>query len=576
MQFRLPSLVIGNPASINWRSHLFFAMPAFFSAFFFDYDRFGGQPGIWVVLALLGYFSTVIAIEALSAIFGKRRWRKSRPVIVIFILLVAGFIRGATLFVFGTELNVFPESELLFRLTGGPVFVLASYLLIDGIVSSLRQHRSQIQELNQQKDQLERAKSAFEMDISRLNEVQRARVRELVAPSIWELQKLMSRESKNIRDAIFELKSLNESVVRPLSHEMSLPAGEAAVQEPAEFADFPKTDFLKGLPAQIEISRSISPGLFLLLTLVLSVNSQTAVLGVVPGLTLVAFVLVMITVLLIGTLFLLRSVVLPIVPAMLVTGVAGFLIGALAGETASALGLPASDLFTLQASLMVSLNLIFTLILGALKTERQRSLAAISDTLEELRLLNSRLRQRVWLARKTLAMELHGSIQSTLQSVAARLSKLKNPSDQELTDSLEQVRAAFDRVDSEDYLAGRTLPQLLEELEQLWDGALDLRINLSPAAARTLKNDLAAARCVLEVCREAITNAVKHGEAEQVRVSIQPGSGFVTIMASNDGLPASNAKSGKGFALYQEVAHSFNLRNSNEGVILELQLPLSD
>ena len=576
MQFKLPGQFIGNSDSISWRSHALFAIPAFFSAIFFDYDRFGGRPGVWTLLAVFGYVVTILAIEIFSLLFRKRKWRKPHALVVFFILLAAGFVRGASLFFAGTALGVFPDTELFFRLTGGPIFVLASYLLIDGIVSSFRQHQNQLQELNSQKDQLERARSGFEAEIARLNEVQRARVRELVAPSIWELQKLMGEETKNIRDAIFKLKSLNESVVRPLSHEMSLPAGEIEEPKNQEAEQGRKAGFLKGLPKQIEISKSINPGLFLLLTLVLSLNSQTAVLGFVPGITLVAFSLVMITGLLVVTLLLLKSVVLPMLLSILVTGVAGLLIGALAGETASALGLTASDLFTLQASLMISLNLIFTLILGALRTERQNSLTELGDTLEELRLLNSRLRQRAWLARKTLAMELHGSIQSTLQSVAARLSKLENPSDKELSESLAQVRSAFDRVDNEDYLSGRTLSQLLDELVTLWEGALDLQVNLTPAAAKILEDDPAAARCVLEVCREAITNAVKHGEAEQVRVSIQPGAGFVTISVENDGLEVTGNFAGKGLALYREVAHSFSLKSSKDGVTLELALPLSD
>jgi signal transduction histidine kinase len=172
-------------------------------------------------------------------------------------------------------------------------------------------------------------------------------------------------------------------------------------------------------------------------------------------------------------------------------------------------------------------------------------------------------------------MELHGSIQSTLQSVAARLSKLADPSEQELTQSLDQVRAAFDLVDNRDYLSGSTLADHLEELILLWEGALDVQITLTPAAELALKNDLAAARCVLEVCREAITNAVKHGEAEQVRVAIQPGEGFVTITVQNDGIKLDGESKGKGIDLYREVAHSYSLQNTPDGVLLELQLPLS-
>lgn len=574
MQFKLPA-VIGSRDSISWGTHLLFMLPAFLSALLFDYERFGGRPGVWILLAITGYLATVAAIEMLSWVTNKRNWVKPRPWLMIAILLAAGFVRGGVLFLAGTGLGVFPESELLFRLTGGPVFVLASYLLLDSVLSSYLQHQKQLRELDSQRNQLEKAKSEFEAEISRLNDSQRARVRELVAPSIWELQKLMGTETKNIQDAIFTLKSLNESVVRPLSHEMSRPNSEIPEVQPAVVLDTSKSRLFRRLPGKIELSSAINPMLFLLFTVVLSINSQTAVLGLFPGLTVVAFGISMIMGLLVVTLWLLRSLVLSFPIAVMVTVFIGLSIGTLAGVTAVSLGLPATENFTIQAAAMVSINLVLTLILGALKLERANSLAGLRDTLEELRLLNSRLRQRVWLARKTLAMELHGSIQSTLQSVAARLSKLADPSEQELTHSLDQVRAAFDLVDNRDYLSGSTLADHLEELILLWEGALDVQITLTPAADLALKNDLAAARCVLEVCREAITNAVKHGEAEQVRVAIQPGEGFVTITVQNDGIKLDGESKGKGIELYREVAHGYSLQNTPDGVLLELQLPLS-
>jgi signal transduction histidine kinase len=172
-------------------------------------------------------------------------------------------------------------------------------------------------------------------------------------------------------------------------------------------------------------------------------------------------------------------------------------------------------------------------------------------------------------------MELHGSIQSTLQSVAARLSKLKNPTDKALEEALQQVREAFTKVDQEDYLAGKCLEQLLDELVLLWEGALDVQVTMTDRAKLDLDEDQAAARCVLEVCREAVTNAVKHGSAEQVKLTISDGEGFVRIQAVNDGINLTKELAGQGITLFKEVAHTFSLKDSEAGVVLDLQLPLS-
>jgi signal transduction histidine kinase len=218
--------------------------------------------------------------------------------------------------------------------------------------------------------------------------------------------------------------------------------------------------------------------------------------------------------------------------------------------------------------------MLFSFLIGALKQERDTSLAELKKTVEELEVLNSSLKQRAWLARKSLAMELHGSIQATLQSVSAKLAKLNNPSDQELEQTLEQVRSAFDRIGNQDYLAGKSLTELLNELVLLWEGALDLTINIGTDAEQLLDQDQALARCVLEACREAVTNAVKHGGAEQVRIKVDLDENFISVLAENDGDQISGKNSGRGFELFHEIAHRFEISNSDQGVLLEVQLPL--
>jgi anti-sigma regulatory factor (Ser/Thr protein kinase) len=72
-----------------------------------------------------------------------------------------------------------------------------------------------------------------------------------------------------------------------------------------------------------------------------------------------------------------------------------------------------------------------------------------------------------------------------------------------------------------------------------------------------------------------VTNAAKHGDAEQVRITIEPGKGFVRIRALNDGILMTSENQGQGISLYREVAHEFSLENAEGGVLLDLVLPLN-
>jgi signal transduction histidine kinase len=565
---------IGDARSLNWRTHVLFAVPALLAAGFFDFDRLGGNPGLWLLLSIIGLGATVGAIELLSAVTKKRAWKKPKLLVVLGILFLAGLSRGATLFFVGGWFGIVPETDLVYRLIGGPVFVISIYILVDTMVSSFVQHREQAATLTNRREQLERAKTGFEKELARLTEAQRAQVRELVAPSVWELQKFLGAKTKSVQDAIFEIKALNEQVVRPLSKEMSGPQDQTLGQLPIseENASEQKQGWF---PEKISISDSVNLGFFALVALILGFNSQSAALGIEAAALLMAVTLPI--VLLAVWLFLLALRGLEFkAPVALVLGVGyGAVVGFLAGTATTLLELSATDQFAVQGGLFVAVNMLFTMGLGVASIEREKSLTALEAAVEELSLLNSRLRQQVWLSRKTLAMELHGSIQATLQSVAARLSKLKNPSDKELQIALEQVRSAFERVDQEDYLSGRSLQELLDELMLLWEGALDLQIRMDSNATSALLEDQGAARCVLEVCREAVTNAVKHGAAEQVVISIVGQEGFVKIEARDDGTGKIGDQKGQGINLYKEVSHTFKLKSNGDGVTLELQLPLS-
>ena len=565
-------LSIGDARSLNWRTHLLFAVPALLAAGFFDFDRLGGNPGLWLLLSIIGLAATIAVIELLTKVTKKSEWLKPRAWLVVLMLLVAGLIRGATLFFVGGYLGIVPQSDLVYRLIGGPVFVISIYILIDTMVSSFLVHRDQAQRLQSQREQLQLARTGFEKEIARLTEAQRSRVRELVAPSVWELQKFLGTKAKSVQNAIFQIRALNEEVVRPLSKAMSSPQPETQLPT-SEFSAVKRRQSF--FPKRIQVSEAVNLTFFGLVAIILGFNSQSAVLGVTEA---VLLLVVTIPVMMISIwLFLVALRGAELETWFAVTLSAGYAAatGFLTGTIVAFLDLPASDQFAVQTSLFSMVNLLFTLGLGVASSEREKSLRGLEDAVEELSLLTSRLRQQVWLSRKTLAMELHGSIQATLQSVAARLSKLKNPSDEELEVAIAQVRSAFDRVDREDYLSGRTLPQLLDELVLLWEGALDLQIIMDESSETELAHDQAAARCVLEVCREAVTNAVKHGSAEQVRISISMGDGLIQITATNDGIKMTEENSGQGINLYRQVAHSFSLGNQDDSVVLNLQLPLS-
>jgi hypothetical protein len=340
---------LGDSRSLNWRTHVLFAIPALLSAGFFDFDRLGGNPGLWLLLSIIGLAATVGTIELASWVLRKPRWTKPHTVTVLGILLLAGIARGTTLFLAGQAFGIVPATDLTYRLIGGPIFVISIYLLVNLIVASYVQHREQTRILITRRDQLEKAKAGFEKELARLIEAQRSRVRELVAPSVWELQKFLGAQTKNIQDAIFEIRSLNEQIVRPLSIQMASSSSSEDGELLAHESDVSPSR-QSWLPRTISLSDSIGLGFFILVAIILGFNSQSAVLGIQDAFSLILATLPVIMVGLWIFVRVLKGVALRAPIAVLLAVGYGGLLGYLAGSVSEILGLTATAQFPVQSS----------------------------------------------------------------------------------------------------------------------------------------------------------------------------------------------------------------------------------
>jgi len=172
-------------------------------------------------------------------------------------------------------------------------------------------------------------------------------------------------------------------------------------------------------------------------------------------------------------------------------------------------------------------------------------------------------------------MELHGSVQATLQALALRLSRMQEINLVEIGQVLEQVRKALGRIENQEYLAGQEFNSLLEELKELWDGTAAINWSITSGAKITLDQDLGLARCVFEVIRESVTNAVKHGSASALSIEISLKSNFLLLRIANNGVITDSGDVSFGSELMNQLCLSSNLKQEGQLVVLEAELALS-
>jgi signal transduction histidine kinase len=194
------------------------------------------------------------------------------------------------------------------------------------------------------------------------------------------------------------------------------------------------------------------------------------------------------------------------------------------------------------------------------------SQAQLRGIVEELRLLNSQLRQQVWLDQKMLATELHGSVQATLHATALQLSKIDQPSISDLEKVRDAVDKAISRLGQTAYLEGESFSQIIEDIAEVWEDTCQIEYLIQPDAQAVLDQQQSLARSTVEVLREAITNAIKHGKAKNINVSITKNGQLLHLIVDNDGSEIVTGQQGLGSSVIAELTHSHTLYSSRGGV----------
>lgn len=128
------------------------------------------------------------------------------------------------------------------------------------------------------------------------------------------------------------------------------------------------------------------------------------------------------------------------------------------------------------------------------------------------------INQSLWLERRHLTRLIHSQIQAQILATAHRIAR-QSP-DRDITaeelDELSAVCRAAIHSTGED----PDVERFLAEIAEVFSGATQITSSVSPQASALIATNPAAGAATLEVIREGINNAVKHGHARDVRVNI--------------------------------------------------------
>lgn len=194
---------------------------------------------------------------------------------------------------------------------------------------------------------------------------------------------------------------------------------------------------------------------------------------------------------------------------------------------------------------------------------------------QELNLELNRTSQLIWHVRQRAAQTLHGSVQASLTAANMRILGVENI-DEDLLEKVRQdlIRATIALTD----LDGPTidLKTSLTELIELWQGVCEVVVSIDEELLNSISANQITSHCINEIVKESVTNAIRHGKARLVEISIQDlNDGSLQIEITNDGAKDLAGSPGVGSQIFDEITMRWTRDLVDEKVRVVAQVALA-
>lgn len=452
------------------------------------------------------------------------------------------------------------------RIAGDLTIAILYILIAAAIFNAYNNHLQVVAELNRVTARLLEQKNTT---IAVADEVE-AELQERANSSLGsELDKIASSNEK-VMDAVesaalkIQIQALVRNQVRPLSREL-----QARVQilrsivpprlEPAKSKDLLRLRVVPNLDSSFVASYVIAmPNIFFTILskadlwsslIVLWISISYPILGrlirfALPGKR-------------ISVSFALNIPAVASLAAYLPTGIAIYILG---------LQYPLVGLTTFTAGGVLVLTAVCSTAWFALQRTRDENASEIQRINSEIKHELDLLDQAVWVAQRKWSYIIHGTVQGALTVASSRLEMSAKP-DEKLKLA---VRADIERaktVLSSPPNFDRPLQDLLGEIVDTWQGVCDVEYQISPSAQLALEKSKTSTTCLIEIVKELVSNASRHGGASKFWLNAYLNSeGDLSIVAGNNGKVMSGELStGLGFEMITKLTKNWSLTGTASG-----------
>lgn len=559
---------IGGPNALSWPQFwILFAVNAVVSLAS-NPDTFDGPLGPRLTLVAVSQLA-LFAPPAALWWWKIRTSPKPRPMLMFGGFLAGGVLRGSVL-VLGSAVitGALPTAaEVTFRMTAS-ISIMTIGFVISAISNDLtREYAESAAELSRVQADV----AGVEAEVF---DRMRANHRSVVAEIRAQLARLLN--SHDPRALVEALRVSVDDVVRPLSHDLARTIPSRAEVVPAVSAPSLPWRALVREVARIDL---FMPTATVLISFTSSLSWLLARFESTGAQLLMAAGLAICWLLMRLANLLWRRLALTSVATILTIGsVFAAAIGASWAVPFQIIGPEFGPMLAVSIGYYLLAAWMFALPRAADRLTRQHTYE-VTEAIAQLEWELARAQASAWQQQRSFAYALHGPVQSALTACIFRLEGALGRG--EVT---EQLRVSVER-DLSRVLDGVTetherpahVLEVVDEIRQLWDGIATVELECESGVAAQLANDATASAVLIDVTREACSNAVRHGRARQVFIRVElAADNLVELTIANDGTDVpSRTSAGLGTQLLSEATVSWSRSRRGPLTVLTALVPVA-
>ena len=574
---------LGGPHAITLWSWSLTSAAALLVAALYDAAVF--DLAVWSRLVLVIATQVVLLPFVLAARYVLTRLPRPMPILGLLLMVGLGAVRALVIMLLAPAIEPLAIDSAAYQFGINITFALLTFPVIAVIVDALRQHRALHARVLAEQETwdaaLLAAEEQFNAEYAEYREIVRRDISAAVVTLIDDLDRL-TRESRDVTAAVDQLRRLSAEVVRPLSHELILEPSRIEVR-PAQPLPVPgrltlrdvldetrKAPFAGRWGLTVALSLLGIVGLSIegsVVLVVLNLAWDILIFGVVPAV--------------LARLLHTRLTRWGPLPAWVFVGSAWVGIGIVAVLGTVVLTGVVTGKPTAFWPVAIAYSVLAAILAAAFAAFRhQRELD--DDLLRMLHLGESQtaaLLRRIDHERRRLGLVLHGAVQANLTRAALGLERWDAHGDpvamgavvDDVRSALETALASFEPADVE---SRQTLRAAVLQRLQIWEGVISTDLTISGAGEEAI--DPAVAADAGDIIGEALVNAVRHGQAEHVDVTITGDVGVLVITVVDDGSGvAGGAEAGAGLGGLIRPGYSWTLDREVDRTVLTVRMPLA-